>query len=184
MNTSTLYAVKTEIPSNDKAIQFAETYIDTFGGMPDDAILIDVTQRYIDKIGLNGSKIESNPLYTYVRYVREINGRPVVGGGGVIEVYLGENGDLLGFIKIWHDSIESVPIPILSAEDAYQRLLKGETMNGIPQNGRDLIYIDKIELGYYESGSGAITQWILPVWIFSGYTENHEQICLIVSAET
>lgn len=176
--------IRYNVPLGAEAIQDAELILAQYGGIPQDAIVSGAETVYWKKYILgDNNPVESYPVYTKVTYSRRINDKPVVGGGGTIEIYLGSNGELLRLYKIWHKISSSEPIKIISANEAYERLKQGNTLNGIPVIGRDSICFNSIDLGYFEKGPNGTLGRIDPVWIFSGFTEtNNNPVRVIVDA--
>jgi hypothetical protein len=176
--------IRYNVPLGPEAIQDAELILAQYGGIPEDAIFSGEETVYWKKYNPgDNNPVESYPVYTKVTYSRRINDKPVVGGGGTIEIYLGSNGELLRFYKIWHKISSSEPIKIVSANEAYERLKQGNTLNGIPVIGRDSVCFNSIELGYFEKGPNGTLDRIDPVWIFSGFTEtNKNPVMVIVDA--
>lgn len=180
-NSLNLMMIRKNVPSGSEAVLDAELILAQYEGIPEDATFAGSETVYWKKIGTGYTDaLETLPTYTEVRYTRLINNRPVVGGGGVIEIYLGNNGELLRFYKIWHKISGSESFRIISSEKAFERLKQGYTLNGIPETGRERICINAIQLGYYEKGPDEYQEKIDPVWIFSGFTENNNNPVVII----
>ncbi len=84
--------VKKNLPSEKEAIDSAKERLEKYGGIPEDAVLTGVETNYL--YGMNtktGEVVEKHPLSVDVKFEREINGMPVVGAGGEIDISLGRD---------------------------------------------------------------------------------------------
>jgi len=155
------------IPSEEEAVRIAEEYIESHGGMPDDAVFGDVRTSYWMKIHSSGEVVEKRPECIQVGYHRVFNGMPVAGPGDKIMIAIGNNGTVLSFLKSWRKLEYAGEREILNANEAVERLQRGETIYKL---GGPLhtIEIDRIELGYYSDVPGRRQEFYEPVWVFHG----------------
>jgi len=154
------------LPSEDEAVKFAEEYIDLHGGMPDDAVFSGVSTVYRTHYR-DGEVVEKRPEDIQVGYHRVFNGMSIVGPGDTIELVIGNNGTVLSFLKSWRKLEYAGEREILNANEAVERLQRGETIYKL---GGPLhtIEIDRIELGYYSDVPGRRQEFYEPVWVFHG----------------
>jgi len=137
------------IPTEDEAVSYAEEILDSYGGLPDDAVLTEVEQRYIEVFDSSiGATVQKVPAYTSVRYGRVLNGNDIVGGGGTIQLNLGEQGELLSLYMIWHRTGDPVPVPIITAGEAFVLVKQGDVLRRCVCPGS--MTINSVRLGYYE----------------------------------
>jgi hypothetical protein len=163
------------LPSEDDAVRFAEEYIESHGGMPDDAVFGGVSTGYLTKINGSGEVIEKKPMRVAVGYHRVFNGMPMVGAGDTIELDIGNNGTVLFFLKSWREVEYAGEREILNASEAVERLQRGETVYKL---GGPLhtIEIDRMELGYYSAMPRVKQEFYEPVWIFHGKRSDGDNV--------
>jgi hypothetical protein len=165
-----LMVIKTAIPSEEEAISLAEKVLEQYGGLPFDAILRKaerVTMKeYNTATGVTGQEY---PQWTQVIYTRQVAGLPVAGPGAEITVCLGENGEVLQFDKVWRTLQYVRDIPIISAEEAFDKLKRRELVE-IPQSSMNGLIVSDIRLGYYAEDRDHDQENYNPVWIFYGTT--------------
>jgi hypothetical protein len=160
--------VKPSIPSEKEAVIFAEKILADYGGLPEDAVLSQVKRVYLGGYNLNSGAVEEQyPQFTQVIYTQQINGSPVAGPGAEINIELGENGELLHIEKAWRDLEYDREVPIISAEEGFEKLKKGDLLE-IPQSSLGGLIISEIRLGYYAEHREKDQKEYTPVWIFYG----------------
>lgn len=174
--------IKKSIPTADEAPALAEKALETYGGLPKDASLINAIPLYRSKYNLTTQTVEEKyPVRTQVRYIQKINGSPIYKTG--INLMLGENGEILDINKHWITSYDySGETPVISAEQGYEKLLNGKTttalQGGVPEGTK----ISNIELGYYFDEKNG--KMLKPVWIYTAIMgPDMEPFNLYVDAE-
>ncbi|MDD1694787.1 MAG: hypothetical protein LUQ71_08700 [Methanoregula sp.] len=169
---STSMAATRSIPSPSDAPRLAEKALEPYGGIPEDAQLIDAVPRYQYKYNLTTNAIEEKyPWQTQVRYTQVFDGRSVK--GTTINLGLRENGELGSLVKIWPSYGESRVVKIVPAQRAYEKFRAYETMEKIQGSIPDGSKISNITLGYQLCGSWnseSKDPYLKPVWIFSVVT--------------
>jgi hypothetical protein len=171
--TGTSLTVKKEIPSLEEAPGLAEKALEKYGGLPVDAILEKTEQVFMKKYNLNTGTVEEQyPQYTRVAYSHYVNGFPVMGSG--IAVSLGENGELLDFSKDWSILEYAGEIPVISANEAFEKLQARDLLIPI-QSSLDGYHITRVKFGYHvdshlpdASAQPTPPNVCTPVWIFYG----------------
>jgi hypothetical protein len=151
-------------PSREEAVRIAEEYIESHGGMPDDAVFDDVIIGYLMK---SGEDIEKRHVKQQVWYHRVFNGMPVVGPGDAIRIAIGDNGTIVGFLKSWRELEYAGEREIVNASEAVERLQAGKTVYNLSAPP-STIEIDRMELGYYSAMPRVKQEYYEPVWIFHG----------------
>jgi len=116
------------LPSEEEAVRYAEEFIESNGGMPDDAVFGGVSTVYSMNISGSGEVVEKRPEDIQVGYHRVFNGMPVVGAGDTIELVIGDNGTVLSFLKSWRELEYVGEREILNASEAVERFQRGETI--------------------------------------------------------
>jgi len=180
--TPRLMDVKPSIPSESEAPTLAKNAMEKYGGLPDDAVLHKVEAVYMNKFNLTSHVIEEQyPQWTLVIYEQQIHGSPVIGPGAEIWIALGENGDLLQVEKVWRTVEYETEVPVISAEEAYEKLKQGELLEKY-QSSLAGITISDIRLGYYAEDRARDQKHFTPVWIFTGTDSGNNTIRLPVTA--
>lgn len=163
--------IKKNIPSETEAILLAEEVLKKYGGLPDDAVLSKVEQVAIKKYNLTSGIVEEQyPQWTQVIYEQNVRGMPVIGPGAEINIGLGENGEALFIEKAWRYLEYDNEVPVISAEQAFEKLKHGELLV-TPQSSLIGLHITKIQLGYYAEQREQDQKSYTPVWIFYGTHE-------------
>jgi len=171
--TGTSLSVKNQIPSLGEAPGLAEKALEKYGGLPADSVLERTEQVFMKKYNLKTGTVEEQyPQYTRVAYRQSVNGSPVMGSG--IAVSLGENGELLDISKDWSILAYAGEIPVITAEEALEKLNRQELL--IPVQCSILDYhITRVESGYHvethlpdASARPTPPDVCTPVWIFYG----------------
>ena len=180
--TPKLMEVKSSIPSETEAPALAVKAMEKYGGIPDNAVLHKVESVYMNKFNLTSNTIEERyPQWTLVIYEQQIRGSPVIGPGAEIWIALGENGELLQVDKVWRTVEYAEDVPVISAEEAYEKLQKGELLEKY-QSPLAGIKISDIRLGYYAEDRARDQKYFTPVWIFTGTDQGNNTIRLPVTA--
>jgi PKD repeat protein len=170
--------VTSEVDAPQVALNILQT---EGGGLPQGAVRSYVNTTYL--LGYNtetGELFNSSPLLTSVQYRREIDGMPVGGRGGIIDISLGEDGKNLGLLKVWRTASILGSQKLIPADTAVEKLKNGELLE-IPQDGIN-VTINDIKLGYFEKGADEQQEFFEPVWIFYGNLDLGESINLYVYA--
>ena len=154
------------LPSEEDAVRFAEEYIKSHGGMPDDAVFGGVSTVY--STHYRGDKVvEKTPVDIQVGFHRVLGGIPIAGPGDTIAVIIGNNGTILRFMKSWRHLEYAGEREILTASKAVERLQRGDTV--YKRSGPlDTIEIGNIYLSYYSEVPDRKQDFYEPVWVFRG----------------
>ncbi|RPJ52675.1 MAG: hypothetical protein EHJ95_03600 [Methanobacteriota archaeon] len=158
--------VKANIPSEAEAPALAEKALELYGGLPDDAVLKKVYRNTMKKYNtVTGIVEEEYPQLTQVIYAQYVDGVPVIGPGAEINIGLGEDGEVLGIEKVWRHLEYSYDVPIISADEAFEKFRRGETLV-ILQESISASQVTEIRLGYYAEHISVDREYYTPVWIF------------------
>ncbi|MFA6332240.1 MAG: hypothetical protein WCX22_04750 [Methanoregula sp.] len=171
--TGTSLNVRDTIPSTAEAPGLAEKVITEYGGLPADAVLEKTEQVFMKKYNLKTRTVEEQyPQHTRVSYRQYINGSPVMGSG--ISVSLGTEGELLDISKDWSALEYTGDIPIISADEAFEKLQERDLLKPI-QSSLNGYHITRVQSGYYvethlpdASARPVPPDTCMPVWIFYG----------------
>jgi hypothetical protein len=161
--------VKKNLPSEKEATGIAKECLEKYGGVPKDAVLTGVETNYL--YGMNtktGEVVEEHLLSVDVKFEREINGMPVVGAGGEIDISLGEDGELLFLSKCWRSLEYAGEVKIIPASEAFEKFKKGELIQ--KPMSQEEAEVTQIKLGYYAEAPGEKQEFYEPTWIF--YTKD------------
>lgn len=151
------------------------------GGLPQGAILSSVNTTYLYGYNTETEEfVNGSPLLTSVQYRREINGMPVGGRGGLIDISLGEDGKNLGLLKVWRTASDAGAQKIIPVDAAVEKLMNGD-LSELPREGMN-VTVNDIKLGYFEKGANEQQAFFEPVWIFYGDLDSGESIALYIYA--
>jgi len=175
--------VQDNIPSEEQAKDIASAYIQSHGGLPNDAIFKKVEQQHVQKVDYtNGQVVETYPLATEITYTREINGVQVVGPGDFIFISIGENGKVLCCLKTWRVLQRAGYTDLIPINDAVTKLERGEYMQMPLDQYRSPVTINEISPGYYSKAKGETQDFYKPVWIFTGTDSVGEIVQIYIDA--
>lgn len=173
--TGTALAIKNQIPSVGEAPGLAEKALAAYGGVPADAVLERTDQEFLKKYNLKTGTVEEQyPQYTRVTYRQYVNGSPVM--NSEISVSLGEGGGLLDISKDWSTLEYAGEIPVISADEAFEKLQARDLFVPI-QSSLDGYHITRVQQGYYilagtrglpSPAQVASPDVCTPVWVFYG----------------
>ena len=173
--------VRYNLPPEEEAIRFALEALKQYGGVPEDAKLSRVQTEYVEVVNTSTGKIiDRKPTLVRVSFQRYLNGMPVIGPGGEITVFIGDNGEIIDLIKIWRKLEYVGNVRIIPAEKAYEKLKKGEVMR--KPMGMLKLRIVHVEPGYYAGGFGDEQEYYIPVWVFHCKDHLGNNVTLAVKA--
>lgn len=174
--------IQSSIPEESEVPQLAEQALASYGGIPPDAISTGIFKSTSKSVNLATGEIVATYLdCTIIGYSRQLNGMPVFGSGAqTIRLEFGENGELLRLHKKWLTLNQIGEVPIITSEQAAEKLLRGEVLNAY-QEPVD-VTITNISLGYYEGYPDREEETLEPVWIFAGPTSHGNGLSFYVDA--
>jgi len=180
-NTSPDYGkVRYNLPSEEEAVKFAIKALERYGGLPEDAVLSKVQTEYAEVIDTDTGKVDRKPTLIKVTFKRCIDEMPVIGPGGKIVVYIGDNGEVVDLTKIWRKLEYAGKVKIIPAKEAFEKLVKGEVI--MKPMGRLKLKVTDVEVGYYAVGFGKKQEYYTPVWIFHCKDHLGNNVTLAVKA--
>lgn len=165
------FSIKNSIPSANEAPALAEKALEKYGGLPEDAQLVDAVPRYLNKYNLTTELVEEKyPIGTQVRYTQVLNEFPVMGAS--INMDLGEDGEIIDILKTWPEYDQTGEVDIIPADKAYEKLRNSETTDRLQGSLPKGTKITKITPGYklYNAGKQDSEPYLKPVWIFYAVT--------------
>jgi len=146
----------------------AKKILEQYGGLPQDAQLQYSSVDYANLIDRQtGDIIAKVPQETFVSWYRTIDGIDLVGSSDIIQVELGENGELNRIYKCWRTYTPLGNVSIIPATKAIDKLALGEILNPIPVQESD-VSIYHIHLSYYIKGLDEPEVTLEPIWVFYG----------------
>jgi hypothetical protein len=157
------FSTKKTIPSADEAQAVAEKALEKYGGLPKDAQLAAARPSYRYKYNLTTNAVEEKyPVRTQVIFHQVINGSRVY--GATINLDLGENGEIIDILKIWPAYEYAGEVNVIPAEQAYEKLMKGEVLSRPQGTIHEGTKITDIKPGYQVTGKE--NSLLKPIWIF------------------
>lgn len=176
--------VRYNLPSEEEAVEFAMEALEEHGGVPEDAKLSNVRTDYEQAIVFDDNTakvVDKSPLKIRVSFERYLNGLPVAGPGGAITVLIGDDGELIDLIKTWRKLEYVEDVEIISAEEAYEKLKRGEMENKPPMGPTNLKIVE-VSPGYYAKSSNEPQDYYNPVWLFHCKDEHNNNVTRAVNA--
>lgn len=161
------------LPSDEETIKIARNYLSEKGLMPADAILRDVTHPRVVAMDKVGNIIGIGFEDVKVTFTRKINGLPVVGAGSKLDVEVGGNGDIINVYKVWRDYRPYKEYPIITPEQALEKLKEIGIFTGI--KSVDKVVINKVYLAYYTKSASEKQTYLQPVYVFEGYAKGENR---------
>ena len=166
--TGSIKEIKNPI-SKDQAPDFAAKILKRqYGGLPPDAELQYSYISYGEILNRTTGEVEEKkPEETFVSWHRTVDGMRVEGGSDIIQVELGEEGNVIRVYKSWRTLEPVKNVSIISANDAIEKLGDGDVLNpgsGIQQD----VEIYDIHLSYYVKGIDDPEVTLEPIWVFYG----------------
>ncbi|MFA4860057.1 hypothetical protein [Methanoregula sp.] len=164
---------KASIPSGRDAPALAARGLAPYGGLPADAGLERSQQVFWKNYNATTGRAEETfPQYTRVLFRKQVNGSPVM--GTLIEVRLGEDGEILDLVKEWCTLEPSGEIAVIPAEEALEKLNRQDLLEKLQCCVLDST-ITRVEFGYFvdlhtpDAPVQSLSPYTCtPVWIFYG----------------
>jgi len=155
------------LPSLTDATMIAMNFLASTGLMPPDAMLRETiyndNQTAADKD--NGEIINSTYTDVQVLLGRERDGFSIIGPGGRLKVYVGEAGDIIGFLNVWREVVPAGTVDIFGPEEAIRLLTtygSKVALNGVP--AADQLNVAQTTLAYYEDSFGSGQTYLIPAY--------------------
>lgn len=158
-------------PPAEECNHYAEIALEPYGGLPEDAVLINI-ENGTQGGWYNPTTKESGPTIVETRkihYLQRPYGMPIVGKGGSMEVEIGAHGILPELTKRWFTLEETGLTWIIPQSEAVQRLRNGQC-----RNAPDLVLnltINDMKAGYFSPVNKTALQYLEPVWIVNATDE-------------
>jgi len=149
-----------KLPSDDEAIKIATKFLKDQDIFPEGAV---------DPVVQRDNTYSSKGTITFgeigVWYHRYLNGLNVE--GTQLVVYIGGNGDVIGYFANWRDYVPDKEYPIISQEDAFDQMKTQGVSVGM--NEKDVsVSIDNGYLAYHTKAGAYSEDYLEPVWVFKG----------------
>jgi PKD repeat protein len=173
--TGSTKPISNPIPEN-QAPDLAKNILDAqYGGLPSDAQLQYSSIMSLEKRNQStGTVVEEIPYETFVSWHRTVDGLRIEGGSDIIQVELGENGEVIRVYKRWRTYEPLGNVSIIPASKAIDKLGSGEVLNPLSSDKED-VGIYNIHLAYYTDGIDKPEVILEPIWVIYGNTtsDNH-----------
>jgi hypothetical protein len=167
--------IRPNTTSENDAPIVAPKSIQKYGGVPNDAKMAYVKTEYLEEYNSDTRQtIAKYPVSTNIQYSRTLEGIPVTGDGGFINIELGNDGELLYLNKVWRTVEPAGTEKIIPVSKAIEKLGRGEVLD--PLKCICDLNVDHIYIAYWEKGQGVQQEYLDPVWVFSGTTSSGEVI--------
>lgn len=149
-----------KLPSDDEAVLIATKFLKDRDLYPEGAMVTPPRREYT---------YSSNNVITYGRicvwFNRTLNGLKVE--GTQLVVYVGGNGDVIGYLANWRNYTPYQEYPIIPQQDAFDQLKKQGI--GVGMNEKDAsVSIENAYLAYQTTPGAYAEDYLQPVWVFKG----------------
>jgi hypothetical protein len=147
------------LPSEQEAIEIATKFLKDRDLFPEGAVEPFAEPEY----HYNGEEKTCGQIAVW--YSRYLNGMSVK--GTQLVVYVGGNGDVIGYFANWRDYEPSSKYPVITPQTAFNNL-KNQGVSVGPDNSDVEISIDNINLTYNTKPGLFAEDYLEPVWTFKG----------------
>ncbi|MEN6395974.1 MAG: PKD domain-containing protein [Methanoregula sp.] len=162
-----IFGERQNVTTEQEAPAIAKTILDSYGGVPSDAVYDGASMTYTEYFD-NGTFTQKVPEFTTVFYSQNINRMPVLGDSNVIKLTLGTDGELLWIFKVWRNYTPTGEVPLISIDDAIDRLERQELLETTWSPVEGNVTIDSIGQGYYANDINDSAAILEPLWMMYG----------------
>jgi len=157
-----------KLPSDAEAMEIAETFLSSRGLFPSGAVVSNVVADEQCEINTSTKEV-SNVIKTDLQVIfdRKIDNIPVIGPGSKLKVYIGNDGEVIGFYKAWRALEPYSECKIKTPEEAFENLKAGKCRFAGPI-GFDKAIVEEISLAYYIEAADKEQDFVEPVYVFKG----------------
>jgi hypothetical protein len=151
------------LPSDDKAIKIATTFLKDRDLLPDGAEFRKIGHSESYHLGNDGN----NTLIwkdVEVWYGRKLNGYPVE--GTQLMLALGSNGDPIEYFTNWRNYQPYQELPVKTPAQAFGELKTNGISVGMNTPGK--VSINNMYLAYHTTAGADTEEYLQPVWMFKG----------------
>jgi PKD repeat protein len=173
---------RTNVTPRQEAPTVAKKIMESYGGLPADAVLYGVSTSYTEEFDHDlNTVVSKEPTFTTITYSRDINGLWIVGDSNRLILTLGENGELLWIFKVWRDYTYTGDVRIIPITTAFEKLGHGGVLTG-PMVTDEKINIDSASPGYYSNTLANNDSELEPIWMLFGNTESGSRVGFYIYA--
>lgn len=170
-----------DLPSDEEAVQIAQSFLAERNLLPPDAKLDKVVaDTQIEAEKSTGKVLEEyRTVLQVMSSGRSVNGIPIVGPGNKLSVYVGEKGEVVGFLKVWRDvEVSKDTVNIKTAENAFEDMRKRNALFVTTDaNTINKVNIKNVYIAYWMEPATEGQDSALPVYVFEGDSVNdHSQV--------
>ena len=151
-----------KLPTDNEAIKIATKFLKDRDLFPEGAVEPVAIRENAYTVG-KGDEIYFGEIGVW--YHRYLNGLNVQ--GTQLVVYVGGNGDVIGYYANWRDYEPYKEYPLSTPQDAFDKL----KTKGVPvgMNKPDsIVSIDDVHLAYKTTAGAYSEEYLEPVWVFKG----------------
>ena len=162
--------IRWNLTSEEDAPKVAEQVMESYGGIPPDAVSNGASIHYIRQYNISRNEVVSEePMFTSISYSQnEVNGLWVLGDSNFLNLELGDYGEPLLIYKRWRNYTCSGNVPIISFDSAIKKLDRREFLDSEWHPEAGDITIDVISPGYYAKELPNNDTVLEPIWMFFG----------------
>lgn len=166
-----------KLPSENDAVDIAKRFLtdkNLISGAIFDKVVTDTKKKVIVDPDTNDPIYKEEPYDIQVFFCYEINGVPVIGPGSKLKVYIGNNGDVIGFFKANRNYEPWKSFKILTPTKALE-ILKERGIHSVKGPIKEAKVKD-IYLAYYARPVIEEQAYLQPVYVFDIETDTGDRI--------
>lgn len=152
------------LPTDDEAVKIATQFMKDRDLYPEGAAFSKTYRENAIAVSEKPERVVFGQIGVW--FNRTLNGLKVE--GTQLVVYIGGNGDVIGYYANWRDYKPYKEYPLISPQDAFDKL----KAKGVPvgMNKPDsIVSIDDVRLAYKTKAGAYSEDYLEPVWVFKGY---------------
>jgi len=111
------------------------------------------------------------PTYWLVQFPYYIDGAEATGPGSMIDVSIGDNGEVVNMVWSWRPTLFSGKENIISEQQAFQELTQGKGSIELPLDCRQVV-VEQVQLKYWLDPPSEKQDYAVPVYEFKGQCQD------------
>jgi hypothetical protein len=152
------------LPTDDEAVKIAIKFLKDRDLYPEGAAFSKTYRENAIAVSEKPERVVFGQIGVWLN--RTLNGMKVE--GTQLVVYVGGNGDVIGYYANWREYEPYKEYPLITPQDAFDKL----KAKGIPvgmNNPESIVSIDDVRLAYKTKAGAYSEEYLEPVWVFKGY---------------
>ena len=144
------------------ALEQSKNFLNRIKGIPEEKTLVYFSGDRMEFIQKDGEQ-RSVPAGWNVTYRRLLQDFEVMGPGGKIKIFMGTDGDVVGYMRVWRQLTLEKQVPIISAHEAAEEFKKDPVGRALIADV-EKIKVTDMRLAYLELGMSMPQHYLQPVY--------------------